>query len=93
MLSRRIYLAASKFAFATMFFGVALGLYVVWFEPHDSQLVAKLFWTLAIIFAGSVMTMAFASVRETSQRPGPHKSFRLTQTTQQEDHDDSNPAA
>ncbi|HEX8309792.1 MAG TPA: hypothetical protein VF614_00645 [Chthoniobacteraceae bacterium] len=36
MLSRRIYLVASKVGFATVFLSVALGLYVVWCEPPNS---------------------------------------------------------
>jgi hypothetical protein len=85
MLSRRIYIVSSKVAFATILLSVALGLYAVWLEPQNSPIITKLFVSLAIIFAGSVLTMAVASVSKTDPAAGQHKSFRFTRTPQAND--------
>jgi hypothetical protein len=51
-------------AFVSISCGVALGIFVVWFPGINSYFYWKLFQSLGIVFFGSVMTMAFASVTD-----------------------------
>jgi membrane protein YdbS with pleckstrin-like domain len=74
--SPRVYKLAGYLCFACILAGVVMALYAVWFAPEDDELFWKAASTVAIIFFGSVLMMAIASVRARDTRH--HESFRLT---------------
>lgn len=91
MLSPSAYRISSKISFTTLYITAALALFVVWFEPKNSLLIAKIFISLAIIFCASVFTMAVASVTKTDPDAARHQSFRLTTPSNDEQKSDQAP--